>query len=344
MDRLVTRPSMPTATGSTVPSPPGVTWAEPASLVMMNARHTPASGAPWPDTAHTAKTIVARSNSRFARESPAAAKNAGAEMRIAETWSITSTTRPRTFSGRNRTQRFSTAGWRVAQNTAPIVASATASDATSDHTDSSAPKSATATTPMSTIHTVDSAPETTKNQPHNPTDAPQDRCTLNVSHADSAGPPGTVVDQALEANTIALVRATPVTRPSTLSRICITPDIAASDSNAVATASSTGPVDAAPTALHASPKNEISSRNTTSTTTMMATGASQRSHWRHVLALKFLLLQLLQRLACAALLQVAHELGKRNQRGVLGHRHSRAAGLRVGHHVGDGGFGARWRR
>lgn len=31
-------------------------------------------------------------------------------MRIAETWSITSTTRPHTFSGKNRTQRFSTGG------------------------------------------------------------------------------------------------------------------------------------------------------------------------------------------------------------------------------------------
>ena len=144
------------------------------------------------DTAHTEHTIVAKSSSRLASESAAAPENAGAEMRMAATWSITATARSCTRAGRNRTQRLSTAGCVVAQNTAAMVSAAATSDASSDATDRSAPSSTTATMPMSTSHTVDSAPEATKNHPHRPVDAPHERCTRNVSHADSAGPPGTL--------------------------------------------------------------------------------------------------------------------------------------------------------
>ena len=120
-------------------------------------------------------------------------------MRIAATWSTTVSMRARTLSGRKPTQRFSTAGLRVAQNTAAMVAAAMAKLASSVRTDRSAPRNSTATRPMTPIHTVDSAPEITKNQPQSPTEAPHERCTLNVSHAEIAGPPGTVVDQAFDA-------------------------------------------------------------------------------------------------------------------------------------------------
>lgn len=237
-------------------------------------------------------------------------------MRIAAICSITVVVFAWIRAGRKRIQRLSTAGLRVAQNRAAMTAVVSSAEASSVNSERLAPMKNTATIPINAIHTVDRAPEMTKNQAHRPAEAPQLRCTRNVSQAESAGPPGMVVDQAFDASVIEVHGPRLVMRRSVLSRICMTKAIARIAPNAARTAPSKGSGLAWAMARHAWPRKGSWSRNAISAATRTTTGAIQRNH---CLAFKFALLQLFE---LFALLDAVHQFVERHQVFVFFHGHA----------------------
>src|SRR5699024_3455032 len=90
-------------------------------------------------------------------------------------------------------------------------------------------KSMTPESPMSTSQMVDTAEDTTKNQAHNATVAPQERCTRQVNSAEKAGPTGSVVEHAFDAKDTAVASFSDTETSPAMMSCCITPLIATND-------------------------------------------------------------------------------------------------------------------
>src|SRR5699024_9035325 len=159
-----------------------------------------------PVTAQTQSQRDAASKSRLNSDHVAALAKFPALSVTVRSWLMwpTSLSTPVSTGLRNtRLLRCSTArprlsirsGWLAPQYTRPDRPTMSTKLASRDHRLSVAPMKNTADTPRATNHMVDSALESTKNQEHRITLAPQVRCTWKVRIADRAGPPGKVADQ-----------------------------------------------------------------------------------------------------------------------------------------------------
>ena len=232
---------MPVATSaviiaiSTVPTPAGVICAEPASLAVMNATLMPMMVV-WSSAGQNdgILPVTAQAQAHRATASKARLKNAINVTqencpKFNDTWSsllTCSTSLSAFFHRRLLIHRSTVRVLQDAQYNPPHRPSINAREATSDQSATSAPQKNTPVKPINTTHSVEIAEESTKNQPHSTTDAPQARCTLYVKIAANAGPPGSVVDQALEAKTMLLHSLNETGTPPATNNLRITSAIA----------------------------------------------------------------------------------------------------------------------